>query len=374
MALRFRCEHCGKRLQVEMEPGASAMCPYCRNVVVVPVDAQVVAAKPAAGGQKPGGGAAAEGEEPGEPEAETSPAIAFVAAYLPSWGTSVALHLAVLLVALTLGAAHVTPPAKVEYQTETVTKDIKHFLKEEIRTAEKSRTTRKAVSTQVSQFAMKLTDNPVPDVANNGLKTVEVIGVGGGGNIFGGMPGTGTGRGGGAGEGVNFFGTGGVAKKVVFVVDHSGSMTDSIVYVKHELKRSIRSLRPNQSFWLTFYSSGPTLDLPTAGHKLVPATEPNKAQAFDFIDTIIAIGQTDPSDSLKKAFECQPELIYILTDGEFDPAIAGLIEKLNPKKEVTVNTICFIYSEGEPLLKKIAAANNGSYKFVGEEDAHNLKN
>ena len=47
MALRFRCEHCGKRLQVEMEPGASAMCPYCRNVVVVPADAQTVAAKPA---------------------------------------------------------------------------------------------------------------------------------------------------------------------------------------------------------------------------------------------------------------------------------------------------------------------------------------
>jgi hypothetical protein len=352
-----------------MEPGASAMCPYCRNVVVVPADAQV-AAKPGAGGQKAGG---AEDGEQAEPEVESSAAVAFVAAYLPSWGTSVALHLAVLLVALTLGAAHVTPPPKVEYQTETVTKDVKHFLKEEIRTAEKSRTTRKAVSNQVSQFAMKLTDNPVPDVANNGLKTVEVIGVGGGGNIFGGMPGTGTGRGGGAGEGVNFFGTGGVAKKIVFVVDHSGSMTDSIVYVKHELKRSIRSLRPNQSFWLTFYSSGPTLDLPTAGHKLVPATEPNKAQAFDFIDTIIAIGQTDPSDSLKKAFECQPELIYILTDGEFDPGIAGLIERLNSGKDkVTINTICFIYSEGEPLLKKIAVANNGAYKFVGEDDVKKL--
>ena len=369
MALRFRCEHCGKRLQVEMEPGASAMCPYCRNVVVVPADAQAVAAKPAG---QPGRGAE-DGQAPEEPMVESSAAVAFVAAYLPSWGTSVALHLAVLLVALTLGAAHVPPPVKVEYQTETVTKDVKKFLKEEIRTAEKSRTTRKAVSTQVSQFAMKLTDNPVPDVANNGLKTVEIIGIGGGGNVFGGMPGTGTGRGGGAGEGVNFFGTGGVAKKVVFVVDHSGSMTDSIVYVKHELKRSIRSLRPNQSFWLTFYSSGPTLDLPTAGHKLVPATEPNKAQAFDFIDTIIAIGQTFPEDSLKKAFECQPELIYILTDGEFDPAIQGLIKTLNAKKEVTVNTICFIYSEGEPLLKKIAADNNGVYKFVGEEDVRSMK-
>lgn len=370
MALRFRCEHCGKRLQVEMEPGASAMCPYCRNVVVVPADAQAVAAKPA--GPKADG--AAQGQAADEAEVESSAAVAFVAAYLPSWGTSVAIHLALLLMILVWGAHSVPPPPKVEFQAETVTKDVKHFLKEEVRTAEKSRTTRKAVSNQVSQFAMKLTDNPVPDVANNGLKTVDVIGVGGGGMSFGGMPGLGAGRGGGAGERVSFFESKAVGKKIVFVVDHSGSMTDSIVYVKHELKKSIRSLKPNQSFWLTFYSSGPTLDLPVpGGHKLINATEPNKALANDFIDTIIAVGQTFPEESLKKAFDCQPDLIFILTDGNFDPSIEGLIQRLNAKKEVTVNTICFYYDDGEALLKKIAAENNGTYKFVGVEDLHNLK-
>lgn len=365
MALRFRCEHCGKRLQVDLEPGANAMCPYCRNVVVVPADAQTVA--PAGANGQPG--APQEGEEPLEEEVKASGAVAFVATYLPSWGTSVALHLAVLLLALTTYTAATAPP-KVEYQTETVTKEIKRFIKEEVRTAEKSRTTRKSMNNTVSSFSYKVTDNPVPDVAANGLKTIEVIGVGGGGQALGGMPGFGTGRGGGAGGGAEFFGVQGVAKKIVFVVDHSGSMTDSIMYVKYELKRSIRSLRPNQQFFVIFYSTGPALEMPS--RKLVPATEANKQQAYEFIDSIVPIGQTDPSQALQRGFESGPELIYLLTDGEFDKAILPLIDKLNTKKEVTVNTICFIYSNGEALLQQIAQKNNGSYKYVAEDDLQTL--
>jgi len=157
-------------------------------------------------------------------------------------------------------------------------------------------------------------------------------------------------------------------KGIVFVIDHSGSMTDTIVYVKHELKRSIRSLRPNQAFWITFFSSGPTFDLSTGKSKMLPATEANKQVAYKFVDSIQAVGQTAPEEAIQKAFDRRPDVIYILTDGEFEPSIADLIEKLNAKKEVTVNTIGFIYQQGEPLLKKIAAANNGTYKFVSEDD------
>ncbi len=161
-------------------------------------------------------------------------------------------------------------------------------------------------------------------------------------------------------------------KKVVYVIDLSASMSDTVPYLKHELKRSIRSLRPSDSFWVTFFSSGPTLDLPTGKHKMLPATVPNKEKAYDFIDSIVASGQADPAEAIKKAFDCQPDRIYIVTDGDFEPGIADLIVKLNPKKEVMVNTISFIHSKGEPLLRKIAEENEGTYHFVNEEDVKML--
>lgn len=87
--------------------------------------------------------------------------------------------------------------AGADQDREIVTKDQKRRITE---SEMKSRTTRQPVSGRESSFATKLTDNPVPEAANGGLKTGEVIGVGGGGTIMGGMPATGTGGGSGGGS------------------------------------------------------------------------------------------------------------------------------------------------------------------------------
>ena len=359
MALRFRCEHCGKRLQVDQESGVEVACPYCRNTVVVPADAQEYV--PRQSGAAPG----QEGEL--EPEEETTgdQIVAFMATYLPSWGTSVVLHLAMILVALMATWVATKKPEDAEYQAQTVIKEKKKIIRKMERSAPKSRTTRKAHSKQVSAFVFKRSKNPIPDVARNKLRPIEVIGIGGGGRDFGGIAGFGDSRGGGAG-GPEFFGVGGVAEKVVYVVDRSGSMTDSIMYVKYELRRSLRMLKPNQRFYVVFYSTGPAVGMPSG--KLVPATEPNKLAAYEFIDGIVPVGQTDPSEALKQAFKVGPELIYLLTDGEFDRRIVGLIDKLNAKKEITVHTLCFIYTSGEAILQEIAQHNDGEYKYIGEDD------
>jgi len=357
MALRFRCEHCGKRLQVDQEPGVSVMCPYCRNTVVVPADAQAYSP-----------GQAGQGQEVEEPLEETAgdTLVALIATYLPSWGTSVVLHVALILISLATWSAF-KAPAKVEYEAHAATKEIKRFIRLR-RDIEKSRTLRKKRSQDRSSFVFKMTNNPIPDVADNRMNPVDVIGVGGGGFEYGGIAGFGAGRG--VGGGTNFFGVGGVAGKIVFVVDRSGSMTDSIMYVKYELKRSIGVLKPNQQFFVIFYSSGPPQMMPV--RKLLPATEANKQSAYEFIDNIVPIGQTDPDEALTQGFRLNPELIYLLTDGEFDKKTVGHIDRLNGGKKVTVNTICFIYSNGEAILMEIAGKNNGTYKYVGEDDLQSL--
>ena len=165
----------------------------------------------------------------------------------------------------------------------------------------------------------------------------------------------------------------GVADKIVFVVDRSGSMTDSIMYVKHELKRSIGKLKRSQQFFVIFYSSGPPQMMPV--RKLLPATEANKQLAYEFIDNIIPIHQTDPDEALTEAFKLNPDLIYLLTDGEFDKKTIGHIDGLNRGRKVTVNTICFLYDQpvAEGILMEIASRNNGKYKYVGEDDLESLE-
>ena len=167
-----------------------------------------------------------------------------------------------------------------------------------------------------------------------------------------------------------FFGMGGITEKIVYVIDRSGSMTDSIMYVKYELRRSIRMLKPNQLFHVVFYSTGPAVEMPP--RKLIPATEANKLAAYEFIDAIVPVGQTDPTEALKAAFRVKPDIIYFLTDGALDRKIPRLVEKLNADKKVEVHTFCFVYTAGEAVMREIAEKNGGAYKYISEDDLESL--
>ena len=170
----------------------------------------------------------------------------------------------------------------------------------------------------------------------------------------------------------SFFGIalGDPPRKIVFVLDRSGSMTDSIDFVKYQTKRCIGELAESDQFDVLFYSSGPPPEGP--GRGLVPATERNKQLAFEFIDGVIAQGETDPVAALQQAFAVEPKVIVMLTDGEFDPQVARLVKDLNQDGKVKVHTIGFLYKIGEPVLKQIAAESGGTYKFVSEADLANL--
>lgn len=161
------------------------------------------------------------------------------------------------------------------------------------------------------------------------------------------------------------------ARKVVFVIDRSGSMTDAMDLVKHELKRCISELGAGDAaeFHVIFYSSGPPVELPP--RRLIAATERNKRLACEFIDGITARGETDPSEALESAFAVRPDVIYLLTDGEFERSVVDLVKQLNPDKRVKVNTISFLYGP-HVVLKEIAKQTGGTYTFVSEADLASL--
>jgi uncharacterized protein with von Willebrand factor type A (vWA) domain len=143
-------------------------------------------------------------------------------------------------------------------------------------------------------------------------------------------------------------------------------MTDSIAIVKIHLRQAIAHLRPNQQFHVIFFSSGQPQEMPTRA--LVRATEAHKQAAFEFIDNIVPAGQTEPLEAFRRALAMKPQRIIFLTDGEFDNKVADQVRDLNRRVGARIDTICFLYTNPEELLMRIARENGGTYKYVGADD------
>ncbi|UCG15158.1 MAG: VWA domain-containing protein [Phycisphaerales bacterium] len=173
-------------------------------------------------------------------------------------------------------------------------------------------------------------------------------------------------------SGPSFFGIGGKARqarRIVYVVDRSGSMLELLHGVKKELKRSIKALRRTQRFHVIFYNSGEPLENPPK--KLISATSASKADAFRFIDEKVeAAGSTDPLMAIARAFAVKPDLVYFLSDGEIPMAsqLLTLLEQVNEDRSVRVFTIAYVDPRGAELLEKIAREHRGEYRYVSEHD------
>jgi hypothetical protein len=177
------------------------------------------------------------------------------------------------------------------------------------------------------------------------------------------------GGGGGIGPKSPFMGVSGNAMKVVYLCDSSGSMMNKFDTLRQELRKAADSLKPIQSFDIIFFSEDNFVAL---DKQLMLATPEVKRKAYDFLDKTAPHGSSDPIPGLKAAFAAQPQLIYMLTDGDF-PNNAQMLEelrKLNKDKKVKINTIAFMDrgEEYEKLLKQIADENGGLFKFVSDTE------
>ncbi|MDX1565225.1 MAG: hypothetical protein R3236_07465, partial [Phycisphaeraceae bacterium] len=100
------------------------------------------------------------------------------------------------------------------------------------------------------------------------LLTIGVAGGGGGGKLapFGTATGTGT------GIAAGFFGNGGNAREIIYIIDASGSLVDTMPFVLKELNRSISQLNSEQKFTVIFFQAGSPVEVPVPHKGMKPAT------------------------------------------------------------------------------------------------------
>lgn len=205
------------------------------------------------------------------------------------------------------------------------------------------------------------------------------LGGGGGGGGKGNPFGSGVGGGGGGGFKASFAGTGGNARKLVYLIDASGSLIDTLPFVILELKRSIGELSEQQSFTVIFFQGDDALETPPAGLK--KATAETKQRLITWIDpkagNITPMGLSQPVKALRKALAYKPDLLFILSDNitgqgryEVDQRrLLAEIEQAN-KGGTKINTIQFLYPDKltasglKGTLELISDRSGGIYKFL----------
>ena len=207
------------------------------------------------------------------------------------------------------------------------------------------------------------------------LSRSDVVGTGSGGGHGEGGLGSGLGdrdlAGGGPVGAMWGVGEGQRAKSIVYVMDRSGSMGDTFELLQRELLKAIGPLQDDQLFTVIWFNEGPAELL---SGRMLAATYENKREAFAAIKRIVPSGLTEPIDAIKKGLDFKPDVLFLLSDGDFgedNDRIMQMIRQKNKELHTTINTILFVYDtmgNGEHVLRAIAEANQGTFKHVTEKD------
>lgn len=186
-----------------------------------------------------------------------------------------------------------------------------------------------------------------------------------------GMPGAGAG----AAPRTSFLGNSGNATKIVYIVDHSGSMIDNFGFLKGEMRNSVNKLSANQFFAVLLVSDHVTAVGPAQLRRALPDS---KKDFGGLLEKEVAEGANDGLldpfvDAFKRAFAMDPDLVYFLTDGKFGEGLIVRVGELNKDKRVHINTIAFVTEEPayKGQLQQLAQENGGTYKFVPQREVGN---
>jgi len=124
-------------------------------------------------------------------------------------------------------------------------------------------------------------------------------------------------------------------KKIVFMLDASGSMLNVFDEAREEVRKSIEELKPDQSFAVVLCQGHGATPFPKT---LLPATEQNKARILAILPKLFPRDTDNFTESFKLALSMNPDLIWWRGDAPNDVSNdLGEFKKLNARN-VKVNT------------------------------------
>lgn len=167
------------------------------------------------------------------------------------------------------------------------------------------------------------------------------------------------------------------ARKVVYLVDASGSLVDSFPHVLAEMNRAIGNLTGDKAFTVVFFGSDGIIEVPPVGLKW--ADNQNKQQVREWVapdqGNVNAWGRGDLIQALQHALEYNPDDLVILTDNltgrqssqEAIDEMLARIETLVDGKVEKVHVMQFFDRDPQQVLKTIAERFHGTYRRIANK-------
>jgi hypothetical protein len=103
--------------------------------------------------------------------------------------------------------------------------------------------------------------------------------------------------------------------RVIFVCDTTGSMTDKLAFAKAEILKAVASLKPGAMFNVVFVGEDGKAD--PFRPEMVEASAAESAALNDRMTPIKADGSGDPLIAMMQALEERPDVIWLVSDGDF---------------------------------------------------------
>jgi hypothetical protein len=174
-----------------------------------------------------------------------------------------------------------------------------------------------------------------------------------------------SGGGGSLGQGASFMGLHAKGTRFCIIADCSGSMEGpKLQHVKEEVLETLSTMSTRARFQLIFFNSR-AIPFPESGWR---HPRRDRAEVASWLQTLSAGGGTNPTPAFREAFQLSPppDAIFFMTDGLFEDQVVGEVAVLNQRsgRKVQINTISFMDTSSEQLMRAIAQNSGGRYRHV----------
>lgn len=165
--------------------------------------------------------------------------------------------------------------------------------------------------------------------------------------------------------------------KIVFLVDASGSLVDSLPQMLVWLNEALQTVEQDEQFAVYFFKSDKPIAIKPEG--LQTPSRPMLAKiAQDWLNAdrvpVFPSGRSNPSQAITQALSLEPTDIYLLSDDAFAfhqgdtdaKAALDLVKQALGDKAVRVHGVQFFYRSEKSILETLADEYDGTFEFVRE--------
>lgn len=147
-------------------------------------------------------------------------------------------------------------------------------------------------------------------------------------------------------------------QRFCIIADNSGSMTNSMNFLKRELAKTLGDLKPEGQFHVMFFNDNAE-PMPYAGW--LQGTPDNVKKVNAWIKGKGANGGTQPLGAFEAAFKLdpKPDVIFFMTDGLIPYNVPDTVAALNKgKSRVMIHTTMFTSDQPLPIFMQAFGTEN----------------